>query len=57
MLIDGDNAAVRCRLQIRFVPKNRNFSTEVVDLFKFKDGKIVELVEFTDTALIKDIIS
>ena len=49
---EGDRAAVHSRLTIRFVPKNKTFSTELVDLFTFKDGKIASLVEFLDTALI-----
>jgi ketosteroid isomerase-like protein len=55
IIADDDRAAVHSRLKIRFTPKDLTFSTEVVDLFKFKEGKILELVEFADTALIKDI--
>ena len=54
-IADGDRAAVHCRLTIRFVPKDLTFTTELTDLFKFQDGKIAELVEFADTALIKHI--
>jgi ketosteroid isomerase-like protein len=57
VIIECDDACVRSRLQIRYVPKNERFTTEVVDLFKFKDGKIAELVEFADTALINQITS
>ena len=57
MIVEGDDASVRSRLQVRFIPKDMKFTTEVVDLIKFKDGKIVELVEFADTALIKEIVS
>ena len=54
-IADGDRASVRSRLKIRFAPKNLTFTTELTDLFKFQDGKIIELVEFADTALLKDI--
>jgi len=54
-IADGDRAAVHSRLTIRFVPKDMTFTTELTDLFKFQDGKIIELVEFADTALIKEI--
>ena len=57
MIVEGDSASVRSRIEVRFAPKNKTFTTEVVDLLKFRDGKIIELVEFADTALIKDIIS
>jgi ketosteroid isomerase-like protein len=55
MIIEGDRAAVHSRLRIRFVPKDKTITTELVDMFKIKDGKIVELVEFADTALIKEL--
>jgi ketosteroid isomerase-like protein len=29
----------------------------VLDKFRFEDGKIIELVEFADTALIKSLLS
>ena len=54
-IADGDRASVRSRLKIRFAPKNLTFTTELTDLFKFQDGKIIELVEFADTALLKEI--
>ena len=55
MIIDGDRAAVQSRLRIRWVKTDTTVTTDLVDLFKFKDGKIVELVEFADTALIKEL--
>jgi ketosteroid isomerase-like protein len=56
MIIDGDRAAVHSRVTLRFVPKNQTLTTELVDLFRFKDGKIIELVEFIDTAAIGDLM-
>jgi ketosteroid isomerase-like protein len=57
ILADGERAAVHSRLTVKFVPGDRTFTSDLVDLFRFKDGKIVELLEFVDTALIKDVIS
>ena len=57
IISDGDRAAVHSRLKIRFVPKDITFSTELVDVFRFRDGKITELVEFADTALIKEMVA
>lgn len=54
-VVDGDRAAVHSRLQVEFVPKGTVFVTDVLDLFRFKDGKIIRLVEFADTALVKSI--
>jgi ketosteroid isomerase-like protein len=56
-VIEGDRAVVHSRLQIRFVPKDNVFTTDVLDVFRFKDGKIVQLVEFADTALVKSVMS
>jgi ketosteroid isomerase-like protein len=56
-MVEGDRAAVHSRLTIRFIPKDTVFKSELLDAFKFKDGKIVELVEFADTALIKNLLS
>ncbi|WP_258767925.1 nuclear transport factor 2 family protein [Bradyrhizobium arachidis] len=56
-LVDGNRVAVQSRMVIRHNPSGKVFSTEILDLFKFQDGKIVELVEFADTALVKAIIS
>lgn len=55
-LVEGNSAAIRSRLVIRHAPSGKVFNTEVLDLFKFQDGKIIELTEFADTALIKAII-
>jgi len=52
ILIDGNQAAVHSRVKLRSIPKNRTEMTDILDLWKFEDGKIVELVEFADTALI-----
>jgi ketosteroid isomerase-like protein len=57
VLIDGSRAAVRCRVKLRFIPTDAVFTTELLDLFKCEDDKIVDLVEFADTALIKHLIS
>jgi ketosteroid isomerase-like protein len=56
-VIDGERAAVHSRVEVRFIPKNTIFTTEVLDAFKFTDGKIIELVEFADTALIENVMS
>jgi ketosteroid isomerase-like protein len=57
MVIDGERAAVHSRAKIKFVPQDRTFTTDLLDSFHFKDGKIVELLEFADTALIRDLTS
>jgi len=54
-VVEADRAAVHSRLTVRYEDKIR--TTECLDLFKFQDGKIIELTEFADTALIKDLMS
>ncbi|WP_025032184.1 nuclear transport factor 2 family protein [Bradyrhizobium sp. DOA9] len=56
-LVDGDRAAVHSRVLVRHNPSGTTFSTEILDLFRFQDGKIAELTEFADTAQIKAVIS
>ncbi|MGY3694697.1 ketosteroid isomerase-like protein [Bradyrhizobium sp. USDA 3240] len=56
-LVDGDRAAVHSTITVRFIPGDLTVTTKVVDLFRFENGKIAELVEFGDTALLKQITS
>ena len=48
---------MQSRLVVQHSPTGKTFRTEVLDLFRFQDGKIVELTEFADTAQIKAMIS
>jgi ketosteroid isomerase-like protein len=54
---DGTRAAIHSVIEVTFIPTNRVFTTDVLDLCTFADGKIIELMEFADTALIKDVIA
>ena len=56
IVIENERAAVHSRVKLRFVPKDRTVTTDLLDLWKFEDGKIVELVEFADTALVNDLM-
>lgn len=56
-LVDGDRVAVHSRVVVRYHPTGKTFSTEILDLFRFQDGKIAELIEFADTAQIKAMIA
>jgi ketosteroid isomerase-like protein len=56
-LVDGQRVAVHSRLVIRYHPTETTFSTDALDLFRIEDGKIVELIEFADTAKIKALIA
>jgi ketosteroid isomerase-like protein len=56
-IVEGNHVAVHSRLEVLFVPKNKSFTSDVLDIFRFEDGKIIKLVEFVDTALIKNVIT
>lgn len=56
-LVDGDRVAVHSRVVVRHRPTGQASSTEILDLFRFQDGKIAELIEFADTAQIKAMTS
>ena len=56
-LVEEDRAAVHSRLVVRYTPTNETRTTDCLDLLKFQDGKIIELVEFADTALVRDMMS
>ena len=43
----------RSRVQVRLIPKDETITTEILDIFRFQDSMIAEVVEFTDTALVK----
>jgi len=57
VIVEGDRAAVHSRLEVSFVPKSKLFTSDVLDTFRFEDGKIIRLVEFADTALIKSVVT
>jgi ketosteroid isomerase-like protein len=56
-MVEGNLIAVHSRLKVRFIPRDVVVTTDVLDKFKFEDGRILELVEFADTALIKSFAS
>jgi ketosteroid isomerase-like protein len=56
-MVEGDRIAVHSRLKVRFIPGDVVVTTELLDKFRFEDGRIIELVEFADTALIKSFAS
>ncbi len=56
-LVDGNRAAIHSRAVVRHNPSGTTVRTEILDLFRLEEGKIVELIEFADTAQIKAMIS
>ena len=56
-IVEGDRAAVHSCIVVRYGQTKETWTADVLDLLTFKDGKIVELIEFADTAQIRDMIS
>ena len=56
-MVEGDRAAVHSRLVVRYDPTKETLTTDVLDLLTIKEAKIIELIEFADTAQIRDMIS
>ena len=54
---DGDTAVLRWTVHATFVPSGKSADFEVVDIFRFRDGKIVEFRQSTDTALVASLAS
>jgi ketosteroid isomerase-like protein len=55
-LIDGNRAAVHSRVKLECAPTNKITTTDLLDLWKFDNGKVVELIEFVDTAAVNDLV-
>jgi ketosteroid isomerase-like protein len=51
-LIDGDRAAVHYRLKVRFKPTGEIITTQICDLLRLRSGKLMEITQFLDTALV-----
>jgi len=56
MIIENDRAAVHSRVKVLFVPNGKTEITEIVDLWKIQNARIVELIEFIDTALVNEMM-
>jgi ketosteroid isomerase-like protein len=48
----GDTVFVHRKGQVRFIPADIPFETELMDKFTFKDGLIIELLQFVDTHIV-----
>ncbi len=50
ILVDGDKAAVEVAARLRFGPTGEVFDTRWASVFTFRDGVVVEVREYIDTA-------
>jgi hypothetical protein len=56
-VIDGDTAAVRYQLTTVFKPSGELITTEIVDVVKVSERKVVEFHQFVDTAAIERLVA
>lgn len=55
-IAEGDKGALHWRAQIVCIPTGRSAVLDAVDMMRFRDGKIAELLQNTDTATLKSLI-
>ncbi|MCP4941828.1 MAG: hypothetical protein GY924_07585 [Planctomycetaceae bacterium] len=55
--VDGDTAYVHSSGTMHFTPTDKDVELEALDIVKFKNGKIIEFTEFTDTHLVASLIA
>lgn len=54
--VDGDTAYAHRVGAIRFVPTDTWFDTEIMDRFRFREDRMVDLTEFVDTLLVAETV-
>jgi len=57
LLVDGDRLALQWSAHVTFVPTNKSAIIDAVDVITFRDGKIVEFRQSTDTAMVMSLAS
>ena len=57
LLIDGNKMALQWTVHVTFAPTGKSATLEAVDMITFRDGKIVDFRQSTDTALLMSLAS
>jgi ketosteroid isomerase-like protein len=57
LLVDGNKMAVHWTARATFVPTGKSETLDVVDIITFRDDKIVEFRQSTDTAMLMSLTS
>lgn len=57
IIVDGDRAVVHSIGELRHAPTDNRFDFEILDKLTFKDGKIIEFIEFVDTQRIQMVLA
>ncbi|WEX86392.1 nuclear transport factor 2 family protein [Sinorhizobium garamanticum] len=53
--IDGETVVAHRAGEVRFVPSDARFETEFIDKVSFRDGLMVEIMEFVDTLQLMEV--
>ncbi|THK34385.1 nuclear transport factor 2 family protein [Ensifer sp. MPMI2T] len=53
--IDGETVLAHRAGEVRFVPSDARFETEFIDKVTFRDGLMVEIMEFVDTLQLMEV--
>jgi ketosteroid isomerase-like protein len=57
MLVEGERAVVRSRVEVRVPGSDEAAETELVDLITFRDGKVLSFRQYADTALARRLLA
>ena len=55
--VDGDKVVLHWTAHVTFIPTGKSNKFDVVDIFAFRNGKIVDLRQNTDTALVMTLVA
>jgi ketosteroid isomerase-like protein len=57
LLVDGNRVALHWTAHVTFAPTGRSATLETVDMITFRDGRIVDFRQSTDTAMLMSLAS
>jgi ketosteroid isomerase-like protein len=55
LLVDGEKALLHWTARVTYTPTNKSENVETFDVVTFRDGKIVDYLQSTDTALVSSL--
>jgi hypothetical protein len=55
LLVDGEKALLHWTARVTYTPTNKSENVETFDVVTFRDGKIVDCLQSTDTALVSSL--
>jgi ketosteroid isomerase-like protein len=55
LLVDGEKAVLHWSARVTYTPTNKSENIDTFDIVTFRDGKIVDYLQATDTALVSSL--